>query len=428
MLISQLYPNAETPANIRQRNRFTILRLLRDHGPLSKSDLVGLTDRTNTTISTIMDGLLDERLVETVDGVQHGQNAEPSRGRPAVLYRLSSTYWITAGIQIASNSITVLVMGLDGTVFAHDTAAAPENLPSDDVLRLAGDVLEDMLEHTYDLQMNLLGIGIALEGFVNPESGQSLWMLFRTDWEDVSVQAYFEERFGLPVMIEYRVFAAAIAEAAYGAARDIPDFVYLNIDTGIATATVASGQLVRSSTQPTGITGGLGHVLTTSSQKPCFCGNSGCLHNEITTQGLTFQLRELLKIGRGHGIGEFWQDHEPTFPNLLEAVNRQNALALQLRTRFIEYLGIAVRGAIQLFSANLLIIGGPTMHFGGNEAIQAAQNAAQQLTILHEILGNTRVVASNLKPDSATVGAATLVVHAVMNGQILPQQLGEKVK
>jgi transcriptional regulator of PTS gene len=222
-------------------------------------------------------------------------------------------------------------------------------------------------------------------------------------------------------VIEYRVFAAAIAEAAYGAARDIPDFVYLNIDTGVATATVASGQLVRSSIQPTGITGGLGHVLTTSSPKPCFCGNSGCLHNEITTQALTLQLKELLKLGRGHGLGEFWEDHEPTFLNLIEAINHQDALALQLRTRFIEHLGIVVRAAIQLFSANLLIIGGPTIQFGGKQAIQAAQEAAQQLTILHELLGKTRVVASDLKPDSATVGAATLVVHALMNGQILPR-------
>lgn len=419
MLVSQLYPNAETPSNIRQRNRFTVLRLLRDHGPLSKSDLVELTNRTNTTIAAIVDSLLDERLVEVVDETQPGQSLEPTRGRPAMLYRISSSHWIAAGIQIASNSVTVIIMGLDGTVYAHDTVAAPENLASGDVLRIAGDLLEDLVRNTRDLHMELLGIGVALEGFVNPETGQSLWMLFRTRWKDVQVQAYFEDRFQLPVVTEYRVFAAAIAEAAYGAARDIPDFVYLNIDTGIATATVASGQLVRSSIQPTGITGGLGHVLTTSSPKPCFCGNSGCLHNEITTQALTLQLGDLIRLGQGHGIGPFWESHDPTFANLIKAVKHQDALALQLRNRFIEHLGIAVKGAIQLFSAHLLIIGGPTIQLGGIEAIHAAQNAAQQLSILHEILGNTRVIASTLKPDSATVGAATLIVHAVMNGQIL---------
>jgi glucokinase len=319
-------------------------------------------------------------------------------------------------------------LGLDGTVFAHGTEPAPENLASDEVLRIAGDLLEELLNRTHDLQMDLLGIGVALEGFVNSETGQSVWMLFRTQWKDVLVQAYFEERFHLPVVIEYRVYAAAMAEAVYGAARDTPDFVYLNIDTGIATATVASGVLVRSSTQPAGITGGLGHVLTTSSPKPCFCGNTGCLHNEITTQALTLQLKELLKLGRGHSIGEFWETREPTFPNLIEAIQHRDALALQLRDRFIEYLGIAVRGAIQLFSANLLVIGGPTIQFGGEEAIVAVQNVTQRLTILHEILGKTRVAASTLKPDSATVGAATLVVHAVMNGQIVSSHLERKVR
>ena len=420
MLHSQLYPTAETPSDTRQRNRFTVLRLLRDHGPLSKSDLVRLTARTNTTIATILDGLLTERLVERVEGGAHSLDSEPSRGRPAILYRLSQTCWITAGIQIASDSITAVIMGLDGTVFAHKVVAAPANLPAGEVLSLAGDLLESLVSQTQDMAMGLLGIGVALEGFVNSETGESVWMLFRTQWKDVPIQAYFQKRFQLPVVTEYRVYAAAMAEAAYGAARNIPDFAYLNIDTGIATATVASGVLVRSSTQPSGITGGLGHVLTTTSPKPCFCGNTGCLHNEITTQALTLQLNELLKLGHGHGISPYWDHHEPTFPHLIEAVKQGDALALQIRDRFVEQLGIAVRGAIQLYTANLLIVGGPTIRFGGERALEGAQNSTRRLTILHDLLGKTRVIASLLEPDSATVGAATLVVHAVMNGQISP--------
>ncbi|WP_119071174.1 ROK family transcriptional regulator [Aggregatilinea lenta] len=418
MLISQLYPTAETPADIRQRNRFAVLRLLRDHDPLSKSDLVRFTDRTNTTIATILDGLLAEGLVETVN--ETGSLAGTTRGRPASLYRLSTARWLAAGIQIASNSVTAIIMTLDATIVAQGSAPAPEDLAAEDVLDIAGNLLDDLIERTQELNMSLLGLGVALEGFVSPETGESLWMLFRSKWKDVPVRAYLEQRFRLPVMIDYRVYAAALAEASYGAARGIQDFVYLNIDTGIATATVSSGALVRSSTQPAGITGGLGHVLTSRSSRPCFCGNIGCLHNEITIQALTAQLGEFLTLGRGHGIGLFWEDHAPTFENLIAAVRQNDALALQIRDRFIENLGIAVTGAIQLYSANLLIVGGPTLHFGGPEALEAAQHAIQRLTILHELLGSTKVIASTLLPDSATVGAATLVVHAVMVGTITP--------
>ena len=418
MLVSQLRPSAQTPSDIRQRNRFAILRLLRDHGPLAKSDLVQLTDRTNTTIATILDGLLAEELVEVVDMADQIQISEPTRGRPAIQYRLSNEYWVAAGVQIASNSITAAIMQLDGTVIVHDSVAAAEDTSPDQVLTLAGDLVDNLLERARSEGRHLLGIGIALEGFANPETGESLWMLFRSGWHNVPVQSYFEERFGLPAVIDYRVYAAALAEASYGAARDVPDFVYLNIDTGIATATVASGLLVRSSTQPAGVTGGLGHVLTSRSQKLCYCGNVGCLHNEITTQALVMQLRELLKLGSGHGLGRFWENHGPTFKNLVRAAQERDALALQLRDRFSENLAIAASGAIQLFSANMLIIGGPTVQFGGQPALDAVQRAVGRLSILHELLGETRVAASALAPDAATVGAATLVVHAVMIGQI----------
>ena len=418
MFVSQLHPSAQTPADIRQRNRFAVLRLLRDHGPLTKSDLVQLTDRTNTTIATILDGLLVERLVEVVDLADQIHLSEPTRGRPAIQYRLCNEYWLAAGVQITSNCITSAIMQLDGTVVAHDSVAAAEDMPPDRVLTVAGDLIDDLMEHARPAGRVLLGIGIALEGFADTETGESLWMLFRSGWQNVPVQKYFEERFRLPAVIDYRVYAAALAEASYGAARDIPDFVYLNIDTGIATATVASGLLVRGSTQPAGVTGGLGHVITGRSQKLCFCGNVGCLHNEITAQALVLQLRELLELSSGHGIGRYWETHEPSFKNLIEAVHERDVLALQLRDRFSENLTIAASSAVQLFGANLLIIGGPTMQFGGQQALDAAQRAVGRLSILHERLGETRVVASTLAPDAATVGAATLVVHAVMNGQI----------
>ena len=418
MSVSQLYPNSETLADIRQQNRFAVLRLLSDHGALSRSDLVKLTARTNTTVATILDGLVEEELAEIVAEDKSNEAVETSRGRPASLYRLTNTRWLAAGIQITSDAVTGAFMLLDGTIIANASAAAPEDLPADNVLQIAGDLIEGLIAQVAHLEMKILGFGISLEGFVNPDTGLSLWMLFRNRWNDVPVKTFFEERFGLPTVIDYRVYAAALAEVYYGAARGIRDFVYLNIDTGIATASVASGSLVRSSTLPAGVTGGLGHILSSRSSKTCFCGNIGCMHNEITTRSLITQLKELLLLGRGHNIGQFWDTHEPTFGNLIEAIREEDALALQLRDRYSENLGITVSGTVQLFSANLVIVGGPTIQFGGYYAVEAAQRAISRLTILHPLFSQTRVLASALEPDSATVGAATLVVNAIMNGQI----------
>lgn len=416
----QFNPTSKTPTDIRRLNRHTILSLLQQHGTLSKSDLVRLSELTVTTIAAILEELVNEDLVEVASDLDGNGTppAEISRGRPASLYRLSARRWIAAGIQIASNSVTGVLLNFSGQALDSATAAAPSDLTAEAVLEIAADLLHMLMERSSTPETELLGIGVALEGFVDVEAGLSLWMLFRSRWNDVPVAAHFEERFHVPVLVDYRVYAAALAEAVFGTGRGVSDFAYLNVDTGVAVAYVASGGMVRSSVGAAGVTGGLGHVLTTNGTRLCYCGKVGCLHTEITTQALLTQLNELVSVSQGSGIGEFWQTHDPRFDNLIAAAQQGDALATQLRTRFARSLATAVSSAAQLFSANMIIVGGVAVQFGGKEAIDTACRAVQQLTILHNQFGLTKIVASNLLPDPATIGAATLVIQAVMDGQI----------
>lgn len=416
----QLRPTSETPADIRRRNRHTVLSLLRQHGALSKSDLVKLTERTGTTISTILEGLLEERLVALVSESENA-GAESGRGRPAMFYALNGHNWIIAGLQIASSTVTAAIVNLLGEVLDSETLAAPADMPSERVLDLVGGLLDSLLARTHTPGSALLGLGIALEGLVDVDAGKSLWMLFRQQWEDVPVARYFTQRYRVPVLIDYRVYAATLAEAVYGAARGASDFAYLNIDTGVAVASVASGQLVRSGGVPTGFTGGLGHVLRTGGSRLCYCGNTGCLQTEITTQALLTQLRELLDVTRGSSFGNYWQHHDVSFENLMSAVQQNDTLALQLRSRFAQNVAIAVSGTVQLFSGNLVVVGGAAAQFGGEEALEVSRRALQRFTILHRQFGLAKVVASTLLPDSATLGAASLIIQAVMDGKITAQ-------
>jgi predicted NBD/HSP70 family sugar kinase len=422
----QLHPTAKTPTEIRRLNRHVILSLLRQYGMLSKSDMVRLTGRTVTTIANILDELSAEDLVDMVDEAEQNPAVEISRGRPASLYCLSSRRWIAGGIQIASNSVTAALISLTGEVLDSAMVATPSDLPADEVLTTASDLLRTLIERRMTAEMELLGIGIALEGIVDVSAGVSLWMLFRSGWKDVPVAAHFEKQFGVAVLVDYRVYVAALAEALYGAARGISDFAYLNVDTGIAVASVASGRMVRSGIGPAGVTGGLGHVLNSGSSRLCYCGKVGCLHNEITTQALVAQLKELVSVSQGNDLGLYWKTHEIRFDNLTDAAQQGDTLALQLRRRFAHSLGIAVSGTAQLFSSNLIVIGGAAVRFGGEEALEEARRAIQPLVILYREFDLTKVVTSDLLPDSATVGAGTLIIQAVMDGQITaPQREGQ---
>lgn len=417
-----LHPTSKTPSDVRRQNRFAILSLLRDHTKLSKSDLVQLTNLTNTTIATILDDLLDEELVRLVDETDQIRLTEIARGRPATQYSLNDSRWVVGGLQIASDTITAVILNLSGQVLDSKRLSAPVDLHPESVLDLASSLLAELIGRRMHGETRLLGIGIALEGLVDVAAGLSLWMLLRNTWDNVPVKSYLEEKFDVPVLIDYRVYAAALAESYYGAARGVADFAYLNVDTGVAVSLVASGQLVRSGAEPSGMTGGLGHVLTTGGNRLCYCGNFGCLQTEITTPALLAQLRELLQVSHQRGDDNFWQHHELTFDNLIAAVQQNDPLALLLRDRFAHNLGVAVRSTALLFSASLIVMGGAAIQFGGEDGLQAARKSVRHLSTLHNLFNLTRVYASSLSPDSATVGAATLIIQAVMDGQITAPQ------
>jgi len=413
-----LYPSPRTPADVRRSNRYAVLSLLRDYGALSKSELVELTDLTNTTITTILDDLMVEGLVRPVEESEQNRGAEASRGRPAAVYSLDNERWRVAGLQIASDTITSVMMNLSGDVLEVGRLHAPVEMPIAEVLDSAASLLAGLIQRAVHGRGRLLGIGVALEGLVDVNAGLSLWMLLRDNWNNVPIREFFESRFALPVFVDYRVYAAALAESYYGAAKGVSDFAYLNVDTGIAVASVASGTLVRSSAEPGGITGGLGHVMTAGGHRQCYCGSVGCLQTEITTQALLTQVRELLAVSHRQDSQSFWQSYPLTFDSLIAAVHQNEPLALHLRDRFAANLGIAVRGATLLYSANKVIMGGAAIRFGGDEALNSARRAVRRLSLLHQLFQSAEVVASSLLPDSATVGAATLVIQAVMDGQI----------
>jgi hypothetical protein len=70
----------------------------------------------------------------------------------------------------------------------------------------------------------------------------------------------------------------------------------------------------------------------------------------------------------------------------------------------------------------MIVMGGAAIQFGGDDGLTAARRSVRQLSMLHNLFNSTRVHASTLSPDSATVGAATLVIQAVMDGQIIAPQ------
>ncbi len=74
---------------LRWQNRRRILRLLRQSGSLSRTDIAGMTGMSHSTISAISAMLLAEQVLVEVPETEAANNAEGKRGLPQVLLGLN---------------------------------------------------------------------------------------------------------------------------------------------------------------------------------------------------------------------------------------------------------------------------------------------------------------------------------------------------
>ena len=118
-------------------------------------------------------------------------------------------------------------------------------------------------------------IGIAVPGVVDRAGTRLVSAHGKYDYlRGVDLATWSVDRFGVRATVENDARAALLGELAHGAAVGVRDAVLLVAGTGIGTAAVIDGQLVRGRSGHAGILGG--HLTIDRGGEPCNCGNVGC--------------------------------------------------------------------------------------------------------------------------------------------------------
>ena len=108
-------------------------------------------------------------------------------------------------------------------------------------------------------------------------------------WEDVPIVDFLVDRFGVPVSLENDADAAALGEYWQGAGRDVQRLCAVTVGTGIGTAYILHGKIVRGNGgwHPEG-----GHMIIDPSGPQCYCGAKGCWESLASGSAIALFARE----------------------------------------------------------------------------------------------------------------------------------------
>ena len=255
-------------------------------------------------------------------------------------------------------------------------------------------VISGVLSRRNIKSQKLLGIGIGVPGPVDPKKEKIERSPNLPKWEQIPLRPILKRRFNCPVFIENDANAAALGEKYFGAGRSVSDFVYITVSTGIGSGIVTNGRLVRGIG---GAAGEIGHTTVQIAGEKCLCGKRGCLEAYASGTAIAKFARRALKAGRKSKMSKLVGNiNAVTGATVSQAANLGDHLAIEIRERTADYLGVGLGNLMNVLNPKRIILGGgvlenanhfwkPMMAAAQREAWPAAFKSCQ---VLRTKLGN----------------------------------------
>jgi predicted NBD/HSP70 family sugar kinase len=379
---------AARSSTIRDINRQIVLNYVRDREPISRAEIARETALQRSTISTIVEDLKTEGLIEEIG------EGESTGGRRPTLLRLRASGALAIGVDITPSGTTIATCDLAGRVLEREdfpVSQSPEQLAEliiESVRRLAQGASGQPIE----------GVGISLPGLVDPDSGRVIYIpYFR--WRDWAVVERISRATGLNVLVDNDANASALAELWFGRPEvsEARDFILVLVADGIGTGIVFDGQIYRGER---GAAGEFGHMIVgADALVACSCGNHDCWEAFASGRAAGARYAQLSK-----------RRDEASTPAISEVVDRALAgerAAIDALTETAHYLGIGISNLIVGLSPEAVVVGGaiarawPLVADALGETIQRS---------IRRGLPSARIVASTLGDQPTLMGALSLVL------------------
>lgn len=258
---------------------------------------------------------------------------------------------IYAGIDIGGTRIKMgLLQGQE--LIDCITMNVVNQLSLSENLSLIAENLNNLLESN-NQSGNLGGIGIALPCIVDSEQGKILSDYAKfADARSIDLESWARINWNVSLIMENDARAALIGEVAFGAAKNCRFAVMMTLGTGIGSAVLIEGKLLRGKHFLAGNLGG--HMSINYLGKSCNCGDTGCVESEASTWALPAIVRNHSLFSESSMSSENKLDYESLFRN----ADNGDPLAVELSQNSLEAWSATLRNLIYAYDPEKVIISG----------------------------------------------------------------------
>ncbi len=377
----------------RRISRLRIIETLRTAGQMSRADVARATGLSRPMVSNLVNELRFIGLVlEDSEAVAtRGRRG----GRPPILLRLDASAGAAVGIDFDHSRVRVAISDLALQIRAESMQPLDPSQAAEAGLDLATTMVERALVDAGVDRRRVVGAGVALPGTIGQPDGVVGPSSILPQWTGVAAAAEMRRRLDLPVVADNDANLGAVAEAAFGAARQGQDILYVKVTSGIGAGVIVKGGLYRGTA---GRAGELGHVRVRPDGPICRCGRRGCLETVASTDAL----RRALRRERGRDV---------TVAAMMQAARAGDQDCRRVIADGGRALGGVVATVLNVLNPEVVVIGGDLAPVG--DILVGAVEDAIASDALPETAASARVVPGVLGDRTQLLGALALVISGI---------------
>ncbi|MDN0194338.1 ROK family protein [Streptomyces sp. S.PNR 29] len=385
-----------------------LLELVRSGRATTRGALQQATGLSRATVGQRLDRLFRAGWLREGAG---GPVDSPLGGRPSITLEFDDAHAVVLAADLDTRHARAAVLSLTGEILAeHSGTLVVEDGP-DAVLGELGRWFAELLEKAGHRAEEVCGIGLAVPGPVDSETGRVVQPPIMPGWDGYDIRGRLARAFtehtgaqAVPVLVDNDANLMAYGEQRTSYA-DCSAFVLVKVSTGIGAGVVVNGSVYRGTD---GGAGDIGHIrVPEGAEALCRCGSYGCLA-ALASGGAV--ARRLAETGVPAASGSDVRD--------LLAAGHPEAAALAREAG--RRVGDVLATVVTLLNPGVLMIAGD---LAGTPFLTGVRELLYQRA-LPRSTAHLDVVTSRLGERAGLVGAGALVVEHLY----APERVEERLR
>ncbi|MDP9483392.1 MAG: ROK family protein, partial [Chloroflexota bacterium] len=229
-------------------NERTVLEFVRRMGPASRAQIARDSDLSKPTVSQALAELLAAGLVRGA-GRTSGR-----RGPSAVLYELNPRAGWVVGLDVGRDFVRAAIANLSGDIVARrDERARVRSQRA--LISQIGEVSHALAAEAGVKWKQVTFATVGSPGVFDPATGHMALAHALPGWGRSGLAEAVQDELGTKVAFENDVNLAALGEQWLGSGKEVQNFAYLHVGTGVGVGLVLRGELYRGATGAAGEVG-----------------------------------------------------------------------------------------------------------------------------------------------------------------------------